>query len=70
MEIKHIQNPLNVKIEMKEVYSGLFEYKIPEQYYFDSYGTSYGNSIYGRAVLDNYYVIKQKDETDTDTNSE
>lgn len=70
MEIKHIQNPLNVKIEMKEVYSGIFEYKIPEQYYFDSYGTSYGNSIYGRAVLDNYYVIKQKDETDTDTNSE
>lgn len=67
MYIKNIDNPLNVEVTRKEIYDGIFEYRIPSEYYFESYGTSYGNSIYGREVLDNFYVIKQmKDENNNE----
>ena len=61
MYIKNIDNPLNVEITKTEIYSGIFEYRIPSEYYFESYGTSYGNSIFGREVLDNHYVIKKRE---------
>lgn len=66
MYIKNIDNPLNVKIDKREIYDGIFEYRIPSEYYFESCGTSYGNSIYGREVLDNYYVIKKREEKEGD----
>ena len=60
--MKMIDNPLNVEITKKEIYNDLYEYSIPEDYYFESFGTSYGQHIYGRIVLDNYYIIKKKEE--------
>lgn len=68
MYIKNIDNPLNVEITKTEIYSGIFEYRIPNDYYFESYGTSYGNSIWGRAVLDNFYVIKIKKKENENNN--
>lgn len=65
-----IHNPNNVKIEKREIYNDIIEYSIPNDYYFESCGTSYGNRIYGSVKLDNYYVIKKKkDETDIDKDS-
>lgn len=59
MYIKNIDNPLHIDIIKTEVYNGIFEYRLPIGYYFESCGTSYGNSIWGRAVLDNHYVVKK-----------
>lgn len=58
--IKNIDNPLNVEIKIKEIYNNIFEYSVPEDYCFWSYDTCYGNSIFGRNQLDNFYVIKKK----------
>ena len=58
--IKNIDNPYKVKINIRELYSGIFEYSVEDPYYFESYGVSYGNSIFGRSQLDNFYVIKKR----------
>jgi len=55
-----IYNPENVTITKKEIYSTIMEYSIPDDYYFECCGTSYGNRIYGKLVLDNYYTIKKR----------
>lgn len=57
-----IHNPLNVEITKKEIYNSIIEYSIPEDYYFESCGTSYGNHIYGTINLSNFYIIKKKEE--------
>ncbi len=55
-----IYNPDNVEITKKEIYSSIWEFSIPEEYQFECNGTSYGNHIYGRVELDNFYVIKKR----------
>lgn len=57
-----IHNPLNVEITKKEIYNSIIEYSIPEEYYFESCGTSYGNHIYGTINLSNFYTIKKKED--------
>ena len=57
-----IHNPLGVEIQKKEIYDNVIEYSIPEDYYFESCGTSYGNRIYGNINLSNYYVIKKRED--------
>lgn len=70
-EYRNIDNPLNVEIEKKEIYSTIYEYRIPEDYYFESFGISYGNRIYGTTNLTNYYVIKKREnEIDLNKSSE
>lgn len=64
-----IQNALGVKIEKKEIYNDVFQYILPQGYYFESYGQSYGNIIYGGNELTNFYIVR-KYETDTEKNSE
>lgn len=66
-----IHNPLGVEITKKEIYNSIIEYSIPEDYYFESCGTSYGNHIFGTINLSNYYTIKKRetDETSTSENS-
>lgn len=59
-----IHNPLNVEITKKEIYNDIIEYSIPEGYYFESCGTSYGNHIYGFINLSNYYTIKKRENED------
>lgn len=57
-----IYNPDNVEITKKEIYNDIIEYSIPDEYFFESCGTSYGNHIYGTINLNNYYIIKKRDE--------
>lgn len=65
-----IHNPDNVKITKKEIYNNIIEYSVPEGWYFESCGTSYGNHIYGSIQLSNYYTVrKREDETNTNENS-
>ena len=59
-----IDNPLNVPIETKEIYCDIFEHKIPEDYYFESFGFSYGNRIYTGKIPSNYYIIKKREKKD------
>lgn len=52
-------------VKKTEIYEGIFDYECPEGYHFESFGQSYGRHIYGRAVLDNpYIIVKDKDEED------
>lgn len=65
-----IHNPDNVKITKREIYNDIIEYSVPEGWYFESCGTSYGNHIYGSIQLSNYYTVrKREDETNIDENS-
>lgn len=70
-DIKHIQNPDNVYIDRKELYSGIFLYSLPMGYEFWSNNCNFGNTIYAREVPDNYYIIKKKNnEINSSKNSE
>lgn len=61
----------NAPITKKEIYNGVIEYSIPEEYYFESNGTSYGNHIFGTIHLDNHYIIrKRENETNINKDSE
>ena len=52
-------------------YEGVYKYVAPEGYSFWSFGTCYGNVIWGGKWLDNaYYFKKDKDEDNTDKDSE
>lgn len=55
-----IQNQTGVEIKKREIYSGVFEYSVPEGYYFESYGQSYGNIIYGMDTTTNHYIVKKR----------
>lgn len=57
-----ILNEKNIKITKTEIYPSIFSYTLPEGYHFESYGTDYGNVIFGAEALDNPYIVK-KDET-------
>lgn len=71
MNYKYIDNKYPIDIERKEIYPAIYEYTIPEGYYFESNGTNYGNSIYAREITDNFYIVrKEYNEIDTETNSE
>lgn len=61
-----IENKYGVEIKKEPLYNDIWEYSVPDGYYFDSYGTSYGNHIYGRLTLDNFYTIRKKDEDEKD----
>jgi len=60
-----IHNPDKVKIEKREIYNDIFEYRCPADYYFESMGTSYGNCIYGHINLDNYYTVRKREDDGT-----
>ena len=65
-----IHNPDNVNITKREINNVIIEYSVPEGWYFESCGTSYGNHIYGSIQLSNYYTVrKREDETNTNENS-
>lgn len=61
MMVKNIDCKFPIEIERKEIYQSIYEYSVPEGYYFECCGTNYGNIIYAREVPDNHYVIKKKD---------
>lgn len=59
----------NAPITKKEIYNGVMEYSVEEPYYFESNGISYGQHVFGTILLDNHYVVKKKDETNSKKNS-
>lgn len=68
----NIDNPLKVPIVIREIYNDIFEYRVEEPYYFESFGQSYGEAVYGGKKLSNHYIIKKrknKNENNTDKNS-
>lgn len=61
-----IQNEKNIKITKTEIYPNVFSYRLEDGYHFESYGTDYGQTVYGGETLENPYTIKQN-ETDNNT---
>lgn len=59
MVYKHIDNKYPIDIERKEIYPAIYEYSLPEEYYFESNGTNYGNRIYAREITDNFYIVRK-----------
>lgn len=65
--IKNIENPLKIPIEIKELYNDIYEYLIPDGYFFESFGCSYGQAIYGGKELSNHYIIKERKKEEDGT---
>ena len=63
--IKNIDCKYPIEIERKEIYPAIYEYILPDGFYFESCGTNFGNHIYAGEVPENHYVIRKKDETNT-----
>lgn len=57
---KYIDNKYPIEIERKEIYPSIYEYSVPEGYFFESSGTNYGNRIYAREITDNFYIVRKK----------
>lgn len=69
MMYKYIDCKYPIEIERNEIYPAIYEYVLPEDYYFESCGTNYGNRIYARDITDNFYIVRKKYEIDTDKDS-
>lgn len=61
MMIKNIECKYPIEINRKEIYPTIYEYILPEGYYFESCGTNYGNRIYAGEIPDNHYIIRKKE---------
>ena len=53
-----IHNPENVPITKKEIYNNIIEYTVPEDYYFESCGTSYGILEHPGVASTPYYRLE------------
>ena len=58
-----IKNEKNIQIQKIEIYPSIFSYRLPDGYHFESYGTDYGNVIFGGEYLDNPYIVKSDEDT-------
>ena len=70
MMIKNIDCKYPIEIERNEIYESIFEYTLPEGYYFETGGRNYGNKIYARSIPDNLYIVRKiynEDNTDKDS---
>lgn len=54
-----IQNPQDIEIKKREMYSTIFDYELPDGYHFESNGFNWGNHIYGGDPLENHYIVKE-----------
>lgn len=59
MMFRNIDCKYPIEIERNEIYESIFEYTLPEGYYFESCGTNYGNKIYAREIPDNFYIVRK-----------
>ena len=59
MMYKHIDCKYPIEIERNEIYPAIYEYKLPDGYYFESSGTNYGNRIFAREITDNFYIVRK-----------
>lgn len=62
MMYKNIDCKYPIEIERKEIYQSIFEYILPDGYYFESCGTNYGNIIYAREIPDNFYIVRKENK--------
>lgn len=62
MMYKNIDCKYPIEIERKEIYQSIFEYILPDGYYFESCGTNYGNTIYAREIPDNFYIVRKENK--------
>lgn len=66
---KYIDCKYPIEIERNEIYPAIYEYVLPEGYFFESSGTNYGNHIYAREITDNFYIVRRVYETNTEEDS-
>lgn len=66
---KYIDCKYPIEIERNEIYPAIYEYVLPEGYFFESNGTNFGNHIFARDITDNFYIVRKKYEIDTDKDS-
>ena len=59
MMFRNIDCKYPIEIERNEIYESIFEYTLPEGYYFECGGTNYGNRIYARSIPDNFYIVRK-----------
>ena len=62
-----IHNPTNIPIQKSEIFPNVFSYTLPATHHFESYGTNFGQTIYGGEVLENPYQIKPNEDTTNNT---
>ena len=65
MMFRNIDCKYPIEIERKEIYQSIYEYIVPESFYFECNGTNYGSRIYAREIPDNFYIIRKKNEDNT-----
>lgn len=59
MMFKYIDCKYPIEIERNEIYPAIYEYVLPDGYYFESNGTNYGNHIFAREITDNFYIVRK-----------
>lgn len=62
MMYKNIDCKYPIEIERKEIYQSIFEYILPDGYFFECRGTNYGNTIYAREIPDNFYIVRKENK--------
>ena len=60
MMYKYIDCKYPIEIERNEIYPAIYEYILPEGYFFESNGTNYGNHIFARVITDNFYIVRKE----------
>lgn len=60
MMYKYIDCKYPIEIERNEIYPAIYEYILPEGYFFESNGTNYGNHIFAREITDNFYIVRKE----------
>ena len=58
-----IINEENIPITKTEIYPTVFDYELPDGFYFQSENTIWGRHIFGGDPLENHYIVK-KDENE------
>ena len=60
MMYKYIDCKYPIEIERNEIYPAIYEYILPDGYFFESNGTNYGNHIFAREITDNFYIVRKE----------
>ena len=59
MILENIENPEKIPIEAIEKYPYIFEYRLPDGYYFEGDGQQYGSTILAAGKLRQKYIVKK-----------
>lgn len=70
MMYRNIDCKYPIEIERNEIYPAIYEYILPEDYFFECQGNNYCNRIYAREITDNFYIVRKKNEDNINQDSE